>query len=108
MTYKEIYEALLETEYPVTVNFWEKEIPALPYIVIEYPENNDVTADDINYANIVQVNIGLYTKRKDTTAETAVETVITKYFGAYFKTSEWVLNDHLQETNYTTEVVING
>lgn len=108
MTYKEIYDALLETHLPVTLNFWEGTPPALPYIVYELPENNDFVADNINYAEIVRVDIGLYTKRKDLSTEAIVEAVLTEHFGAFFKTSDWVQNDHLQETIYSTEVSING
>lgn len=108
MTFKEIYEAVCETNLPVTVNFWEKDIPELPYIVITYPQNNDMYADNTNYAEIAQIDIGLYTKRKNITLEHAVEAVLARHFGSWFKSSDWVNNDHLQETIYTTEMVING
>ena len=108
MTYEEIYDALCETELPVTLNFWEGKPPGLPYIVYELPENNDLVADNINYAEIVRLDIGLYTKRKDIDTEHAVEEILTKHFGAFFKSSDWVQNDHVQETIYTTEVSING
>lgn len=108
MTYEEIYDALCETRFPVTMNFWDGTPPALPYIVFELPENNDFVADGINYAEIVRLDVGLYTKRKDLELEATVEAVLTEHFGAFFKSSEYVSNDHLQETIYTTEVSING
>lgn len=108
MTYKEIYDALCETDLPVALNFWEKDIPDLPYIVYTIPSNNDFIADNVNYSEIARIDVGLYTKRKSLTTEKTVETVLTKHFGAFFKSSEWVQSDHLQETIYTLEVAING
>ena len=56
MTYQEIFEALEETDLPVTYEAWSSPdaIPALPYIVFTYPQNNDLYADNTNYAEIVQ------------------------------------------------------
>lgn len=110
MTYHEIFDALEMTGLPVAFNYWEspEQVPALPYIVFTYPDNNDYVADNINYAEIVALEINLYTKRKSPAVERAVEAIITQYFGPYFKTSTYVQGDAVQETSYTMEVIING
>ena len=64
MTFDEIYDAVLETGLPVAVNFFEKDIPTPPYIVITYPQNNDMYGDNSNYAEITQIDIALYAKRR--------------------------------------------
>lgn len=109
MTYQEIYDALCETGLPVALNRWDMpRIPDLPYIVFTYPQNNDFRADDINYAEIVQLEVGLYTKRKNIALEHSVEAVLTEHFGAFFKSSDYVPADAVQETLYTTEVAITN
>lgn len=108
MTFDDIYDAVLETGLPVAVNFFEKDIPNPPYIVITYPQNNDMYADNSNYAEITQIDIALYAKRKNAALERSVENVLKEHFGSWFKSSEWVNSDHLQETIYTTEMTING
>lgn len=110
MTYEEIYTALQSTGLPVTYEYWEspENIPPLPYIVFTYPGNNDLMADDTNYAEIVRLQVGLYTRRKSIAVERNVEQVLNSKLGPFFKTSEYVSNDSMQETLYTLEVAING
>lgn len=110
MTYEEIYTALQSTGLPVTYEYWEspENIPPLPYIVFTYPGNNDLMADDTNYAEIVRLQVGLYTRRKSIAVERNVEQVLNSKLGPFFKTSEYVSNDLMQETLYTLEVAING
>ena len=108
MTYKEIFTALEATGLPVAYNFWEspENVPPLPYIVFTYPDNNDYKADNTNYQEIVTLEAGLYTRNRDIETEKAVEAVLNTYFHTYFKTSEYVQNDSMQETLYTMEVII--
>lgn len=110
MTYKDIYDILVTTGLPVTYEFWESpdSIPPLPYIVFTYPSNNDFKADNTNYAEIVRLEVGLYTKRKNFTVERGVEAVLNSKLGPFFKTCEYVSADHMHETLYTLEVAING
>ena len=109
MTYQEIYDALETTALPVTYGFWKDgTIPPLPYIVFTYPGNNDFIADNVNYAEIVRMEVGLFTKRKSIAVERTVEAVLNTKFGPYFKTSEYVSADSMQETIYSLEVAVNG
>lgn len=110
MTYQEIYDALVSTGLPVTYVFWESpdSIPPLPYIVFTYPRSNDYMADDTNYVEITELEVGLYTKRKSIAVERNVETVLKEKIGPFFKSSEYVSADAMHETLYTMEVAING
>lgn len=109
MDYQGIFDALEETELPVAFNYWEiGQVPALPYIVFTFPDNNDFVADNSNYAEIVTLEVNLYCPRKSIETEQAVEAVLSEYFGPYFKTSIYVSADNMQETTYTMEVVISN
>lgn len=109
MTYEEIYTALTSTGLPVTFQYWKypDEIPSLPYIVFDYPDNHDFVADNTNYVTVVVLQVGLYTQRKDIETESVVEAVLNEYFNPFDKTSDYVSADSMQETLYTMEVVIN-
>lgn len=108
MTHKEINDALCLTGLPVTFNYWPGErIPPLPYIVFTYPQNDGFYADNVNYVNVVQMEVGLYCKNKSIATERAVEKVLNEQFGAFFKTSMYVNADAVQETLYTMEVIVN-
>lgn len=110
MTYDEILAALEHTNMPVTYEAWPspEDIPQLPYIVFTYPESDDLYADNTNYGQIAQLDVRLYTKRKSIADERMVEHVLNTYLGAYYKQSEYVSADAMQETTYLLEVAING
>ena len=108
MKHKDIDDALRQTGLPVAFNFWPgNDIPPLPYIVFTYPQNDGFYADNVNYVNVVQMEVGLYCKNKSIATEKAVERVLNEQFGAFFKTSMYVNADAVQETIYTMEVIVN-
>lgn len=109
MTYQQIYTVLERTGLPVAFNFWEiGQVPPLPYIVFTYPGSNDMAADNINYVEIVELDVELCMKRKSIPTERAVEAILTQYFGTFGKISAWLPDDDMQLTTYTLEVLING
>lgn len=109
MTYKQVFDMLKTTNLSVVYNSWEiGSVPALPYIVFTYPNNDDLFADNINYQTIVQLNIELYSKNKDFTSEGTLETVLKNNGIPFQKSSVWIDSENLYQTLYTTEVLING
>ena len=109
MTYQDIQTKLELTGLPVVQNFWEiGQVPALPYIVYTFPNTSDFNADNTNYLEIVGMEVELYTDTKEIETEKAVEAVILDEFGPYDKTSNWISSEHMQQTIYSLEVIING
>lgn len=109
MTYKQVFDMLKTTNLSVVYNSWEiGSVPALPYIVFTFPNNDDLFADNINYQTIVQLNIELYSKNKDFTTEGTLESVLKNNGIPFQKTSVWIDSENLYQTLYTTEVLING
>ena len=110
-TYSEIYDILSSVEIddepiPAVFNFWEiGYVPELPYIVFSYPVNNDYVADNRIYLTVAQLQVELYTKRKDLEVEAAVEAVLNQHW-IYDKSSNWLDADEVQQTLYTMEVMI--
>ena len=109
MTYKQVFDMLKTTNLSVVYNSWEiGSVPALPYIVFTYPNNDDLFADNTNYQTIVQLNIELYSKNKDFTTEGTLESVLKNNGIPFQKSSVWIDSEKLYQTLYTTEVLING
>lgn len=106
MTYKQIASMIESIGLPFTYYSFPERAPNLPYIVFYYPQNNDVSADNINYATVVQLNIELYTRNKDFDTEELIEDVLVGN-GIYFaKSTEYIDAERMYQTLYTTEIVI--
>lgn len=109
MTYKEVTDLLIATGLPVTYLMWpEKEAPDLPYICYYYPSSNDESADNINWAHITALNVELYTRNKDFSIESQVESVLTASGFFFAKSESYLDNEHMYEVLYEMEVCING
>lgn len=107
MTYQEIFTMLQETNLPVAYDFFETE-QQLPYIAFVYPSNNDFIADNSNYAEIVRIEVELYTERKSIPTEKILEAVLKSHNIVYTKTSMWLESESMNETIYEMEIAING
>lgn len=109
MTHKQIYDMLAGSNLPVAYYaFPENQAPDLPYIVYFFTSNDDVIADNTNYVEIVQLNIELYTQNKDFAKEDALESILKSNHIVYSKESAYVNSEHMYQTAYESEVIING
>lgn len=81
---------------------------APPYIVYLSPGRSDLFADDINYQQILDLNIELYTKTKRYDLETVIEANMKAAGLAYSKTESVIESDGVFMITYATEVLING
>ena len=89
-------------------SFPEKMAPALPYVLFYYPRMTPETAGDTHHAQIYSLYIELYTQNKDFSVESTVENVLLNA-GMVFTKEETYLNDeHMFETRYLMEVIIDG
>lgn len=106
MTYKEIAEMIEGIGLPYTYDAFPNNIaPLPPYIVFNYPQNNDFGADNINYVSIDTLNIELYTSEKDFTTEASVEAVLNANGLFYEKTETYIRQENLFQIQYVCEVI---
>lgn len=82
--------------------------PAPPYVVYYFPSENDVMADNSNYANRRQLFVELYTKTKDAATEGLVEAQLRAYGLSWYKQTDFLNDEQLYQTTYELEVIING
>lgn len=81
---------------------------APPFVCFYFPGDNDLKADNVNYAAIRTLNIELYTDNKDFTLEATVESVLTANELPFSRTEAYIDTEKLFMITYSTEVVING
>lgn len=109
MTYESIKELLDEIGLPYTYHHWDVEnVPELPWIVFDYPEQNDFLADNRIYQKITALQIDLYTDRKDLQTEAMVEQVLEQNGIVYTKEETYIASEKMYEITYETELIING
>lgn len=107
MTYKEINNMISSIGLGYAYySFPVDEAPDLPYIVFYYPNYNDLSADDINYQTIAQLNIELYTANKDFDLERQVEDVLTSNNLFFSKSETFIQQEVMYEVLYEIDIVI--
>lgn len=104
---KKIIEDILGEDKTAYYSFEVGKSPKLPYIVYYYPTSSNEYADDTIHANIQHLNIELYTKTKDYKMQQKVEKALKDASLLYIKTESYIDSEHMFETLYESEVIIN-
>ena len=106
MTFKQISTMIGSIGFPFTYDRFPNDVaPLPPYVVFNYPQNNDFGADNINYVSIDTLNLELYTSEKDFDSEAQVEAVLEANGIFYEKTEAYIRNEHLYQITYVCEVI---
>lgn len=108
MTRKEIADMIESIGIPYVYDHFPNNIaPNPPYLVFNYPNDNDFGADNINYVNIDVVNIELYTSDKDFDLEEEVESVLNENGFFYSKSEAYIRQENLFQISYVLQSIIN-
>lgn len=106
MTFQEVKQMIESIGLPYTYDsFPNNVVPAPPYIVFNYPNNDDFGADNTNYVSIDVLNIELYTSTKDFELERNLEAVLNANGFFYDKTETYIRQDNIYQITYVTEVI---
>lgn len=107
MTYKEIDDMLESIGIPYAYNQFDNDTPQeLPFICFLYDESNDLAADNVNYSQIRQLSVELYTENKDFTLEKTVEDTLTENGLVYSRSETYLESERMFMVVYETEIVI--
>lgn len=105
MTLAELVTALKTTGLPVEyrefINTPENPAPAPPFICYQFTFDADMKADNINYVGISNVDVELYTDKKDPTTEKLVEAVLK----SYNKAEAWIDSEKMIQVIYTIQII---
>ena len=105
MTHNEVVEMLEELNLPIAYDhFAEGESPDLPFICFLYPENKPFGADNTVYYQLHELDIELYTDRKDPRLEKKVEALLTRYELFFHKSEVWIEEEKMYEVLYSVTV----
>lgn len=104
---EELLSILGETQIPFAYDhFVEGESPDPPFICYLLPGSNNFAADGKVYYKISQVNIELYTDRKDPAVEQKLEDALDAASIFYNKTEVWIDSEKLYEVLYQFEMEV--
>lgn len=106
MTFQEVATMIGSIGLPYTYDSFPNNIaPVPPYIVFNYPQNDDFGADNTNYVSIDVLNIELYSASKDFANEQAIESVLNQNGFYYEKSEAYIRSENLFQITYVTQVI---
>jgi hypothetical protein len=105
MTYEDVMAMLRECNLPFAYDhFAEGESPDPPFLVFLFPGTGNVFADNQVYYKVNELNIELYTDKKDPEIEIQIEDILSAHEIAYEKTEIWIESGKMYEVLYQTEI----
>ena len=101
MTLQEVNSLLKQTRMPVAYGYFNKP-QKLPYILYRVSYSNNFGADNVVYHPINHMQVELYTKDKDLTAEGKVEQALSSLF--WQKSESYIEDQQCNQVVYEIEV----
>lgn len=106
MTFEETKSMIEETGLPVAYDhFAEGESPDPPFTCFLFPGSDNVFADNVVWQKIDELNIELYTDKKDPDIESKIEDILTAHELPYEKSEVWIEDEKMYEVLYQTEII---
>ena len=105
MTYDGITNMLKEAGLPLAYDhFAEGESPEPPFLIFLFPGSDNMFADNGVYFKISQLNMELYTDKKDPELEEKLEDILTAHEIPWEKSEVWIESEKMYEVLYQTEI----
>lgn len=109
MTLNDIYTILKATGYPVAYSHFtattNNPLPTPPYITYLSAYSSNLKADNKVYHKIDNLQIELYTNKKDLAAEKKLEDLLDNNEIAYESTETWVDSEKLFQKIYEVRLI---
>jgi hypothetical protein len=105
MTYDDITNMLKEAGLPLAYDhFAEGESPEPPFLIFLFPGSDNMFADNGVYFKISQLNMELYTDKKEPELEEKLEDILTAHEIPWEKSEVWIDSEKMYEVLYQTEI----
>ena len=105
MTYDDITNMLKEAGLPLAYDhFAEGESPEPPFLIFLFPGSDNMFADNGVYFKISQLNMELYTDKKDPELEEKLEDILTAHEIPWEKSEVWIDSEKMYEVLCQTEI----
>lgn len=106
MTFEETKAMIEETGLPVAYDhFAEGESPDPPFICFLFPGSDNLFADNTVFQKIDELNVELYTDRKDPDMETRIEDILNSHELPFEKSEVWIAEERMYEVLYQTQII---
>ncbi|NTZ20933.1 hypothetical protein EXW96_26460 [Paenibacillus sp. JMULE4] len=109
MTNAELIQALKAIGYPVAYSHFvstpENPAPPPPFITVQFAFSGDVMADNLNYVEVSNYQVELYTTKKDVATEKLVQDKLKELRMPYSKTATWLDEEKLFQTIYEIQLI---
>lgn len=104
MTLQELLNLLDSTGYPVAYNHFNS-TPSVPFIVYRLPSEDGFDADNVVYHNISDVEIEVYTNRKDLNVEATIKNLLNENELPFVSFETWIESEKLFQKIYETRLI---
>lgn len=84
----------------------EAKVVKAPFLLFDYPDRDDMSADNTNYVKKQNLNIEYDSHTRDLDKETLIESKLTEYGFFYSKADAYIDSENVYETLYSMQVVI--
>lgn len=88
-------------------HFAKGESPKPPFLVYLFPKDKNFCADGVVFYKNTEVDIEVYTDRKDLELERKIERILDREKIYYEKSEVWIESERLYEVLYTFTMKIN-
>lgn len=109
MTLPELYNILKATGYPVAYSHFTatptSPVPSPPYIVYLSSYSSNFNADDVVYKKVDNVQVELYTTKKDLAAEAKLEVALDTNGIVYDSTETYIESEKLFQKIYEVRLI---
>lgn len=106
MTYDDIVEMLEEANLPLAYDhFAEGESPDPPFLIFLFPGSDNMYADNRVFQKIDNLNIELYTDKKDPDTEARIEAILDDRELPYEKSEVWIAEERMYKVLYQTQMI---
>ncbi|HGA3942520.1 TPA: hypothetical protein ACGWW8_002265, partial [Streptococcus agalactiae] len=102
MRFEELFRVLKATKLPVAYHHFEEgHSPSPPFMVYLVTDSDNLGADNWTYHKRLNVQIELYTTKKDLATEKTVESVLDAHRLYFDKVETYITSEKLYQTIYS-------
>ncbi len=104
MTLVELKQLLDQTGYPVTYSHFNNDAPSVPYICYLFVDSENFFADDTVYLEGANIDIELYTSKKDLAAEKKLKDVLLANGITFEQNEVYISEEKLFKNTFEVEL----
>lgn len=105
MTLVELKTILDATGYPVAYSHFKESPPSIPFITYLEFDSNNFHADNRTFKKVKNINVELYTDKKDLQAEATLETLLDSNDIPYETNETYIESEQLFQKIYEIGVI---